>query len=95
MSAGQFVATRSQTASRSALPDSDYQLLPEGDAGEAFHQLAAGSQDQLSRPIGLPGNLVRTEGRSGVVAEMSVYNPFDFFLEPDGGDFSLSNTIRH
>jgi hypothetical protein len=58
------------------LPDADLELFAQSGASEAFHQLAAGSIRQLSWAFCV--YYCHLEANVEIVAEMAVYNPFDF-----------------
>jgi transglutaminase-like putative cysteine protease len=57
---------------------------------QALHQLAAGPVCQLPGAAGVPEEDTEFKVTVDLVAEMAVYNPFDFFLEPEAEDFPFN-----
>jgi hypothetical protein len=65
-------------------------VFDDGRARAALHQLAAGSVLELSRAAGVSGRTRTLRGHDRPRAEMSVYNPFDFFLEASAEQYPFS-----
>jgi hypothetical protein len=60
---------------------------------EHFDQLAAGSVRNYLARLVFPRD-DRVQGHGDLVAEMSVLNPFDFFLEPEAETFPFDLRAR-
>ena len=58
--------------------------------GAAFPQLAAGPAGKLPARVVFPGKTLELMLEVDLVAEMTVINPFDFFLEPEVIEFPFS-----
>ena len=81
--AGHPRAASGAAPSRPAFARAHFELLTCSRGRKTFHQLAAGPAVQLH---GAPRFSEKTdlfEVEVDLVAEMSVFNPFDFFLEPE------------
>ena len=64
------------------VPHAHPQLFTARRAREAFSELAAGPLRQLGRALVFPERATRLEILVDLVADMTVINPFDFFVEP-------------
>ena len=91
-SAGQAVAAARAPASGAALPHADPVLRDARRADRPLRPLAAGPAEQLRCPPDLPRTRARAADQVDLVAEMAVYNPFDFFLEDAAGTVCRSPT---
>ena len=71
-----------------ACPHAGAQLFAARRPRGSFHQLAAGSLQQSAGPAGLSEeDDANFPIEVDLIAEMTVINPFDFFLEKDAEEF--------
>ena len=84
------VAADRAPAAGAALPHADPVLLAARHARAALRQLAAGSAGQLPGAPRFPNASGSSRVEVDLVAEMAVYNPFDFFLEPHAERFPFA-----
>ena len=79
-----LVAAGRAPASGAALPHADPVATRCASSPQSIHQLAAGSvqSNYLARLVFPEQDHASFEVEVDLVAEMAVYNPFDFFLEP-------------
>ena len=85
------VAARRPAAAGAALPHADPQLLAAASTPQThFPQLAAGPARQLPGARRLPETTRELSVEVDLVAEMTVINPFDFFLEPAAETFPFA-----
>ena len=73
-----------------ALPHADLQLLAPRRARQPLPQLAAGSHSNYLARLVFPDSTQSLEVEVDLVAEMTVVNPFDFFLEPSASEFPFT-----
>jgi hypothetical protein len=73
---------RSSACVRPAQPHPHPELFAARAARAALHQLAAGPESNYLARLVFPEKTTEFKIEVDLVAEMSVINPFDFFLEP-------------
>ena len=85
------VAARRSSAAGAALPHADPQLLAQGGAASRISSTGSRIRTAItSARVVFPEKTRELLVEVDLVAEMSVFNPFDFFLEPSAEQFPFT-----